>query len=286
MYWINDPELIYPVKEGATFYTYRFNVDTCVRDRFTLLPANANLFAVLASPDGCRLLSMSHDFGGDGMYVNISRFDGSQHLKWRTGGDTEYCWSGDGRSVIGLVPDRGDWFSQAIVRSVAPQGKAISFAVPKTAAWNYGRPIVSRTGHLLGYAPPVTANGRQEMTVYDAPFKPGAAAKAFKITAPAGTAIFSVVFSPMGDRILWVFRTENRSSISRVIHRIIPGIPTLERFRISKWVSRIDGSDMKEVGLLERTDKDYFSTPPQVEWLPGGKSFMFRDGGAYWVVRL
>lgn len=287
LYWLTDHELVYPVKDGANSHIYRLNVDTGARDPVTILPANVHLFDLVGSPDGKRLTWMFHDSTRLGLIVSTAKLDGGEHHEWACEPDAELCWSSDSRYAIDLVPNTQDWFTKATVRSVDPPCKSRSFAIPRSAAWSYGRPIVARNNHLLGYAPPVTRNGHEEMTVYDAPFRPGAAAKTYRIPAPERALIYSVIFSPSGDRVLWVFRTKNGSAFSRLLHGIVPGIHGLERYRLSVWVSGIDGTQMRDVGLLELTDGSAFGTPPPIQWLPGGKSFMFRDGDAHcWMMRL
>ncbi|HLK60450.1 MAG TPA: hypothetical protein VKU00_28065 [Chthonomonadaceae bacterium] len=121
----------------------------------------------------------------------------------------------------------------------------------------------------------------------------------YTLTAPGGHRVTQILFSPHGDRILWKLSERRQASIisqmiQQVTHKFNAGTE-----RVSLWVSRLDGSEMHEIGgvnnptLLERSGPidletgEYYWGPPiprQLRWSPDGKRISFTYNRAIWTV--
>jgi hypothetical protein len=88
-------------------------------------------------------------------------------------------------------------------------------------------------------------------------------------------------FSPSGDRIAWVFDYRRTAPWGAWFRRFLPFAPD-SRQEESLWVSRADGTQMREIGYVEimRTDgeDEYDDDIGSVEWTPDGKhlGFLYR----------
>jgi hypothetical protein len=115
--------------------------------------------------------------------------------------------------------------------------------------------------------------------------------KRYSILLPAKAEIWDQVFSPRGDRIVWPLVQDHASAqpVARWLHRWIPAFSPPSEGRMSIWVSRIDGSQMHEIGFVPielDSDGDLVlnDMPEDVRWLPDGNHLCFRLKTGLYVV--
>ncbi len=66
------------------------------------------------------------------------------------------------------------------------------------------------------------------------------------------------ILSPLGDKILWVLQVENGA-----------------RDSVELWLSRNDGTQMRGIGLVEKTSFVDGLTADNIQWRPDGKQIAF-----------
>jgi hypothetical protein len=89
--------------------------------------------------------------------------------------------------------------------------------------------------------------------------------------------------SPQGDRIVWQVSRKEASPLQVWLHRFLPMARIKARPTVGLWISRIDGTDLHEIGHLvvppQPDDEGDTTLWLDVHWLPGGKrlSYEYHD---------
>lgn len=123
------------------------------------------------------------------------------------------------------------------------------------------------------------------------------------ITPPKRQGAISLLFTPGGDKILWKLAERREAGpAAQMLHRVIPRFPANDLVRVSLWVSRLDGSQMRDLGGVNHSvpsvdvirvsgpiDRETGErlwgppTPRRIRWSPDGKQIGFVMDGAVWV---
>jgi hypothetical protein len=108
--------------------------------------------------------------------------------------------------------------------------------------------------------------------------------------APAGTKISDaeqqIAFDPRGHRLAWMLEATRSSPLGRFVRRWIRSVHVTEHHRVELWVSRPDGSRMREVGYVALNPEDdaMAEGPHYLQWLPDGEHVSFIYRNALWTV--
>lgn len=108
----------------------------------------------------------------------------------------------------------------------------------------------------------------------------------YLIRLPFPAEIWDECFAPQGDKIVWpLVQKDSLPPIYGWLHRHISAFNPPRAPKLSLWVSRIDGSDMHEIGSLALKSSPYGGVdsrdmPRDISWNPDGKriSFLYHDG--------
>lgn len=104
----------------------------------------------------------------------------------------------------------------------------------------------------------------------------------WNIPVPRGAAEGQIFPSPRHDRLLWVFYTEDSSSLDAAIHRIFPQYPVRIHTFTNWQITGLDGKDLRVIARFEPTREQDISRFPQ--WTPDGNRLSFICNDAlYWI---
>ncbi|MCW3051092.1 MAG: hypothetical protein JWN14_262 [Chthonomonadales bacterium] len=115
----------------------------------------------------------------------------------------------------------------------------------------------------------------------------------YTVLLPHNLKCGKALFSPQGDRIAWQF-IEMEGTVPPVLawlHRLVPAFhPPPPKPKVSLWVSRLDGSQMQELGyvlvpaLPPGSAVGWSMLFDHLSWLPDGKHLSFRHEDALYTV--
>jgi hypothetical protein len=101
-----------------------------------------------------------------------------------------------------------------------------------------------------------------------------------KVRLPPDSLVRYVAVSPKGDELAWYLKFDEpppASALLRSLHELLKRRP---HSRQGLWVSRLDGSEMREIGHVH--DDELTS----MNWLPGGNHLTFTKEDNYYSVRV
>ncbi len=90
-----------------------------------------------------------------------------------------------------------------------------------------------------------------------------------------------------GDTALSLARRNCQASVARLLGHVFPHTETESDEKLGIWVSRLDGSAMREIGYVRVAAPADGSCPDDItylQWLPDGKRLSFLYRGALWIV--
>ena len=230
-----------------------------------------------ASPDGQHLLN----FDTSGVF---SVFKQAELIQHRT--DLEYpegdsarsypagVWLPDSRRWLARTPGHGKPLRLYSVDS--PHGAPVTLAPPEGMT-----NLVGVTPDLLVIqtdtpSPPLTAT-RVTLATFGV-YPNRAPVRSFSFPLPVTAQIQNLELAPQGDRLAWLLVDARRSPLMTVLIRLVPSMsgrfPPTEG--ISVWVSRLDGTEMHEIGFQQThaTGKDT-NVATDLRWMPDGKHLSF-----------
>jgi len=100
---------------------------------------------------------------------------------------------------------------------------------------------------------------------------------------PVKAECWDAQFSPQGDRIVWplVQEKDTPTPFLTSLRRYLPVFFPKYKPKFSLWVSRINGSQMHQIGYVPlKPNKEYGgvildNVPERIYWLPDGKRLSF-----------
>jgi hypothetical protein len=246
------------------------------------------------SPDGKWLLWDTYSFSTPPCFL-VTAMDGSSVLRWpKEPGERynpyadELAWQQDSRAFVRLRYNRsgiGLW-QEKIYRLDAPdQVRTITLPANRWGGRQLG---VTPDGRMLlcnwWTAPPK----RAYIAALDIN-TPGNAPRLYALSAPKGTeCIFSLALSPKGNRMAWMISANQWPQGPAWLLRLKTWLGL--RFRrniLELWVSCIDGSNMRRIGVVQ--DKPGRHTIPKPEtcaWSPDGRQIAFTYDFKLWTVKI
>ncbi len=329
--WLSNRELLFQRSwissdlPQSGFFRYDVDTKTATHDD-KLTDALKSGYSMRVSPDGKWLLSgiMSRydarQKKEQSFYAVIRIADGTPVRRFVEDGFITTAWCGDsrhwmefsGRHVAppGTVPPVNMNAQPVSVQRVgigcidAPERMQMTDIAPNsllrkpglTSAWNYspGRIAVLDPNRLLIWERQPYPS--RSIVVQEIGLQSATPAHSYVLTPPGKRGIVHVEFTAKGDRVglklAEHFEDNGLFSYLRALLHLPISSPGASRQ--SLWVSRVDGSDMREVGAAPDQripmsgsgpideDGEHLrgpSSPRQLRWLPDGKhlSFSYKD---------
>jgi hypothetical protein len=104
----------------------------------------------------------------------------------------------------------------------------------------------------------------------------------YSVKLPPNAELQEVEFAPQGDRAAWLIRQQSVPPWSAFLHRLISSYPAKPIVVGSIWISRIDGTEMHELGHQRGTDGG--QAADDLHWLPDGKHLSYLYKGLVYTV--
>jgi len=109
------------------------------------------------------------------------------------------------------------------------------------------------------------------------------------LRAPPNAQILDIALSPRGDRLAWAFYFSRVPTGMQWLARFIPSLRKRLRPRVGAglWVSRLDGSEMREIGYQEidpNVPAPLRLAPAEIHWTPDGRRLSFVYKNALYTV--
>lgn len=227
------------------------------------------------SPDGKQLVWM----GNDGA-AHTSTLDGTLRDTWKESKfdfrNPDLTWLGDGQRLTTVT-----YYSKttltAITRTpdhhITARSPISMPALPPSDFWSLNTQVASDGRILL----PTYLNEPHphQATILTIDLKRSHAVP-YTFPLPRSENVNSILISPRGDRIAWVFAFPiyAHSGMEALLINIRQGSWTMTSpligFGNSLWISSIDGSDMHEIGPFVDTDGMY-----GLQWMPDSRRLSF-----------
>ena len=307
-YWISNQDLLffrgssaqYPVESGWNFFK---------RDILTGKEMHLSALTRLASdtygkhswiamaPDGQRLFWTDEEEGVKG--ILCATLEGQHFQTFPRGRLSHVAWMGDSAHLIERAMDQmRDHIAYGRIYDLNAPQKPRKLDPPTAEPFHSTPGFVTMTNHLLlatweGQGEIDTEAPLQHVEIYEAVIgEETRSARKYSVTLPYMAEIWGEKFSPQGDRIAWPLLQKNDTLPPYLdfLHRRIPAFNPQSTPKFSLWVSRIDGTQMHEIGALPiRPEKEYSGVviddvPDQIYWLPDGKHLSFWLKGTLYTV--
>lgn len=218
---------------------------------------------------------------GDKAYT--AELNGSHFCQWSVANGLHLQWLDDSRHWIEFANG-----PSVIVHSIDSPRANRQFPIVRNSPLNDSAvfPVVISEHHCL------VSNWRDDVDapqssihIFDLNLAAGGMpVHTYTVHFPSGTKVAELVFTPQGDRIAWLLQRDYIPLEARWLHRMFPAFRVARHTLESIWVSRIDGSDMHEIGFEETHPRPEVGTEIRgIYWLPGGKrlGFLFNE---FWTV--
>jgi len=239
--------------------------------------------------------------------VKATLRDGSRRLTWYSPlWDPNYApgspalgfgqirWLPDSHHWVQPLFERHGFATRLIVRSIDSPHSVRSVVIPPVCRSLFAEqsetylnePVVwlSETRLVMQTAGGVslTESKKHSVDFYELDLSTEASPRQWTVSLPQEWIIKQVVLSPHADRVAWVFHQHYLSPLLVVCKRL--GLPfkaeAIEETMI--YVSRIDGTEMREIGTAPSPVED--TEDVEIKWLPGGKRLSFVYQEALYVV--
>jgi len=232
--------------------------------------------------DGVQRVTHSTEGGATGHTFTITGLDSTQHRSWQD----EYTlvrsqWTPDGRSLVYL----NDNCTRKPVLTV------ISLVDGKRTELRYKQDIggmavpvgVTNDGHMLAFFEHDTPDSGE---LVEFSLQESAVPRRLAIKLPYPCSVVSVALSPQRDRLAWLLLVKGEPR---------PTVPSdlesrdllLCGMRSEIWISRLDGSGMREILTEEpliTKGEEVTDFPRELRWLPSGKHLGFLYNFALYTV--
>lgn len=288
--WRSDHELLHllpAVNGGPGWRVAGLDVRTGARRDVAVLPAGASPYLQL-SPDQRWLLGRDNLTRPPSARLFAVAVDGSRRVvswpyrRWMN----PASWLADSSGCFWIAFINRRWY-QVTCRLDDPAAQSTA-PLPGLPAY----------AHALGFS---RRDGRLVVMLPCEPWQTGVVRLAdlaragpsfiseHTMTLPTGPAVPSWKLSPDGERIAWYVRPDNRIAPGRgrierlftsLRARLEPFFPTTYRHVV--YVSRRDGSDLREIGRVQCRLEDF--GVGSLQWTPNGRRISFGYRDALWSV--
>jgi hypothetical protein len=313
-FWISDRELLFLPRadpSGLTTQGNRFFKRDIVSGQETYLEKLTQRFQestvddwLAISPDGKRLCWTAFEAGGDKAtatgfghrsdyrrVLHAAALDGSAPFKLSVSPEGFLAWMGAGNRIVAYVT-HGDQTVSGTIYDIE-KGKSIQ---QWTAPTGTREQVFVRNNRCIevtwqGQDAPDAIIDRAEISEAEVG-KEAQTARKYSVRLPVRGYIGEVRISPQADRVVWPLMQDSAtpSRAEAWLHRLVPAFKLPPKSKTSLWVSRIDGSEMHEIGYIPlRPDKENGGTiagdePDHLDWLPDGKRLSFQLHNALYIV--
>lgn len=238
------------------------------------------------SPDGKWIACVPGDYSGPSYHTAMT-VDGARLVRWPRRDNRSprerLLWSPASTSWVALSDGDGaewearklDFISPGRVMRIKPTGQGTDQVLGITT----NDKLLVASGidtHDAGFA----SGEPVKLTEIDL-LDPRAARPAHPVTVGVGDAVDCISLSCQGDRLAWLIQMKRRSNPS-FLDRTLALLGRHEVDRLSLWVSRTDGSDLREVGRLDVAGVAIGSGA--LNWAPDGKRVSFWENDNLWVI--
>ncbi len=110
------------------------------------------------------------------------------------------------------------------------------------------------------------------------------AIRSLTVMFPVACEVDTVEISVTGDRLAWVLDYYDVAALSKVLHRVVPATPMRGKRMTGIWVSRCDGSQMREIGSVLSMPNPLNDGIGNLAWEPAGTELSFTYNGAFYTV--
>ncbi len=238
-----------------------------------------------ASPDGLRLLTLTTQSDPPDFHVTgPQRQSELRSYRYEYGGDNLPRLPG-----VAWLPDSRRWLAWSsghtkqpmrLYSVDAPYSPPVPLAVPTSMTSLLGVTPDHRVVQSDAPAPPATAT---RITIATFGVYPNRAlVRSVSFPLPMTSQTKELELAPQGDRLAWLLIDSRRSPLVTMLVRLLPSLAARfpPREGISVWVSRLDGTEMREIGFQQTrmTGKDP-NVATDLRWMPDGKhlSFLMND---------
>ncbi len=109
--------------------------------------------------------------------------------------------------------------------------------------------------------------------------------KSVTLRPPRDRKIIDIVQSNEGNQLAWLLVSVRTPLMAKWLRLLYPRYAVPPHTYIEMWLSRLDGSDMREVGyIVAEGDADEAEQPDNLRWLPSDKKISFLYKEALWTV--
>jgi hypothetical protein len=109
--------------------------------------------------------------------------------------------------------------------------------------------------------------------------------RSFRVTLPTEVYAASMTVSPQRQRVAYQLEFHRSSAFARLRHHFFSTYQVTEQKEIGLWTSRLDGSQMQEIGHIEiPPHADIASQIEDLRWLPDEKHVSFTFKNALYTV--
>ena len=237
------------------------------------------------SPDGKRIF-----WTGDEPSIYCCNLDGTQQFHFKRGLFSRIAWMADSSRLVEYVMNEdADRIAHGLIHIPGNPKSQRMLKVPAVFTTANRNVSVSTNGQALT----TTSDWEGQKAVDSVDVCEYVVGKEtepphiHRIHLPVKATILGERFSPRGDRIVWPLlqETDIQTPILKWLHRYIPAFNLDPGAKMSIWVSRIDGSEMHEIGIVllkpDRTNGGVVlaDAPEYIFWQPDGKrlSFYLKD---------
>ncbi len=259
---------------------------TDLLNRTTKYPlVNADDFK--ASPDGAWLQWKVYERHSDTETPRTARIDGTHYRDFAPGSCLESPFL-DYRHLLQFTRDK------IILRDLWNSGKDREYSKPEQAQNDFAQYTTRQPAFIIVRSSPHDITNRTiEIDIYQAEHlmpllfaeneegrHPPDAIRIQELKLPQSAAFYRAEVSPQQQTIFYDLEISRTNPFRYWLHRLLPKIDAPPTFARGIWVSRADGSGMREIGhtpfKLESEPDDW---PQHIQWLPDGKqvSFVYHD---------
>jgi hypothetical protein len=225
---------------------------------------------ILPSPDGRWALCWAGDFQ-EGDKVTAMNLLTGRSLTWPSAGDSyhyENLWMADSRRWLQIttVPD-----GYVTLFNLDTSIKPLRLPLSDHHAMLWKKYIVTTQDHLLAYG---------DVTIREYCLLPRVVRlRTLDVHPPTSQETAYPTISPSGKYVAWSCDGEHRSPLAVWLHRWLPAVPAVPQEQYSLWVSRLDGSQMHEIGSIPVPHEEQNTELLSPQWLPDEKhlSFTYKD---------